>query len=374
MHRDSLAKLELTSESRDLLESVYKKAVREKLSDYNVEINGSALVAIPSPISIISKTSLTEGIDSNTSHADDFIKALRAAGFGDGFDQKLIIDEYSTGTRVEYKDQGGHFVVTILEDKVTLEGQDEGEKPFKKDFTTWSDFVKEFEALYPGVPVHESNNTLNEARKLPAMINNYEREDGAKYYVYAKREPLAYVIEAELTSGEICYLDKNGKVTQSVMPHKDYPVSQVSVQWDEWEMPYIKVWGPSKRYFEKAIEVAKKYGKDYEIHEEKYVKGPRKYWLEIIVNDEDTEEPYVDPDAPVFSSNKVEIDDEDSETNLDESISLKENCDLVEDCIPEGLEEYFYVNEDDDTNPQEYMPSSYVGYEAVANLRGNELM
>lgn len=244
---------------------------------------------------------LDEGIDSNKSHADEFVKALRSAGFGDGFDQKLKIDQYETGTRIEYEDQGGHFIVTITEDKVVLEGQDEGSEAFKEEFTTWADFAKAFDDLYPGVPVHE-NKTLVEARKIPAMINNYEREDGARYLVYAEREPLAYVIEAELTSGEICYLDKNGHIAQSVMPHKDYPVKQVTVQWDEWEMPFVKVWGPNKEYFDAAIEVANKYGKDYEIHLDKYVKGPNKFWLEIILTDEDTEEPYYDPEAPVYSA------------------------------------------------------------------------
>ena len=324
---NSLAKLELSSESVDLIESSYKKAIRDAVPEYNVEISGSNLVAIPSPINLVSKVALTEGIDTNISHAEEFIKALRSAGFGDGFDQKLIIDEYSTGTRIEYKDQGGHFAVVIMEDKITLEGQDEGEQPFKKEFTNWSEFAKEFQDLYPGVPVHESNKSLNEAKKVPAMINDYEREDGARYMVYAQREPLAYVIEAELTSGEICYLDKNGKITQSVLPHKEYPVSQVSVQWDSWDMPYVKVWGPNKEYFDKAIEVAKKYGKDYEIHTEKYVQGPRKFWLEIIVDQEDTEEPYVDPNAPVvnFSSkNKGSEDISDELTGR----HMKDNEDL----------------------------------------------
>ena len=106
---------------------------------------------------------IEESIDGNTSHAQDFVSALRSAGFGDGFDQKLKIDTYGNGgTRVEYKDQGGTFIVTITDDKVVLEGQDEGDTPFKKEFSTWEEFASEFENLYPGIPVRENKILVEE--------------------------------------------------------------------------------------------------------------------------------------------------------------------------------------------------------------------
>lgn len=108
---------------------------------------------------------LTEAINGNTSHTNEFISTLRSAGFGDGFDQKLKIDTYGNGgTTISYKDQGGQFTVTITDDKVILEGQDEGDEPFKKEFTEWSKFVAEFNSLYPGIPVGED---LEDCQRYP---------------------------------------------------------------------------------------------------------------------------------------------------------------------------------------------------------------
>lgn len=48
--------------------------------------------------------------------------------------------------------------------------------------------------------------------------------------------------------------------------------------------------------------------------------------------------------------------------------SIEDDVDYAE-CIPEDMTQFFCINEEDNTNPNEYMPkNSYRGYKAVANL------
>lgn len=48
--------------------------------------------------------------------------------------------------------------------------------------------------------------------------------------------------------------------------------------------------------------------------------------------------------------------------------AIEDDIDYAE-CIPEDMTQFFSINEEDNTNPNEYMPkNSYRGYKAVANL------
>ena len=234
-----------------------------------------------------------ESIDGNTSHAQDFVSALRSAGFGDGFDQKLKIDTYGNGgTRVEYKDQGGTFTVTITDDKVVLEGQDEGDAPFKKEFSTWEEFASEFESLYPGIPVRE-NKILVEA--------SYTRSDNKKMLVKQKREPLVDVILLALTDGEWGYVKSpDGTVTPSLLPHLSYDIHNVGVSFDSEGRYFVRVWDVSEESLQKVAEVAKQFNREYKIGFDKYASGSKKWYCLIYLNeDTDFDDPYVDPEAEV---------------------------------------------------------------------------
>lgn len=234
-----------------------------------------------------------ESIDGNTSHAQDFVSALRSAGFGDGFDQKLKIDTYGNGgTRVEYKDQGGTFTVTITDDKVVLEGQDEGDAPFKKEFSTWEEFASEFESLYPGIPVRE-NKILVEA--------SYTRSDNKKMLVKQKREPLVDVILLTLTDGEWGYVKSpDGTVTPSLLPHLSYDIHNVGVSFDSEGRYFVRVWDVSEESLQKVAEVAKQFNREYKIGFDKYAAGSKKWYCLIYLNeDTDFDDPYVDPEAEV---------------------------------------------------------------------------
>ena len=237
---------------------------------------------------------IDESIDGNTSHAQDFVSALRSAGFGDGFDQKLKIDTYGNGgTRVEYKDQGGTFIVTITDDKVTLEGQDEGDAPFKKEFSTWEEFASEFESLYPGIPVRE-NKILVEA--------SYTRSDDKIMLVKQTREPLIDIIQMELTDGEWGYVKSpDGTITPSRLPHLGYDSSKaVGVSFDNSGRWFIRVWDTNKEDLQKVADVAKKYDREYKIDYDKNAIGSKKWYCLIYLNEAtDFDDPYVDPNAEV---------------------------------------------------------------------------
>ena len=242
---------------------------------------------------------LSESINGNTSHAQDFVSALRSAGFGDGFDQKLKIDTYGNGgTRVEYKDQGGTFTVTITDDKVVLEGQDEGEDPFKKEFSTWEEFASEFESLYPGIPVGE-NKILVEENSLEEA--SYTRSDNKKMLVKPNRDPLVDVIQLTLTDGEWGYVKSpNGTVTPSLLPHLSYNPDEVGVSFDNEGRYFVRVWDVSEESLQKVAEIAKQFNREYKIGFDKYAAGSRKWYCLIYLNeDTDFDDPYVDPEAEV---------------------------------------------------------------------------
>ena len=244
---------------------------------------------------------LDESISGNTSHAQDFVSALRSAGFGDGFDQKLKIDTYGNGgTRIEFKDQSGHFIVTITDDKVVLEGQDEGEEPFEKEFTTWEEFASEFESLYPGIPVRE-NKILVEEKEIVLDEASYTRSDDKKMLVKQKREPLVDVIQMALTDGEWGYVKSpDGTVTPSLLPHLSYPIDEVGVTFDKDGRYFVRAWDVSEEALQKVAEVAKQFDREYKIGFDKFVSGDKK-WYCLIYLDEDTDfdDPYVDPEAEV---------------------------------------------------------------------------
>lgn len=245
---------------------------------------------------------IEESIDGNTSHAQDFVSALRSAGFGDGFDQKLKIDTYGNGsTRVEYKDQGGHFIVTITDDKVILEGQDEGDAPFKKEFSTWEEFASEFESLYPGIPVRE-NKILVEDQDVILDEASYTRSDNKVMLVKQTREPLVDVIQLTLTDGEWGYVKSpDGTITPSLLPHLSYDATRdVGVSFDNEGNYFVRVWDTSEENLQKVAEVAKQFHREYKIGMDKYAAGDRKWYCLIYLNeDTDFDDPYVDPEAEV---------------------------------------------------------------------------
>lgn len=242
---------------------------------------------------------LDESINGNTSHAQDFVSALRSAGFGDGFDQKLKIDTYGNGgTRIEYKDQGGIFIVTITDDKVVLEGQDEGSEAFKKEFSTWEEFASEFEDLYPGIPVRE-NKILVEENDLKEA--SYTRSDNKKMLVKPNRDPLVDVIQLALTDGEWGYVKSpDGTVTPSLLPHLSYDIHDVGVSFDREGRYFVRVWDVSEEALQKVAEVAKQFNREYKIGLDKFVSGDKKWYCLIYLNeDTDFDDPYVDPEAEV---------------------------------------------------------------------------
>lgn len=252
---------------------------------------------------------LNGSINGNTSHTEEFISALRSAGFGDGFDQKLKIDTYGNGgTRVEFKDQGGRFVVTITDDKVIFEGQDEGEKPFKKEYVKWPEFVNEFNELYPGIPVGEN---LEDSQRFPVegtkqvdlTLNesSYKRTDGAVMLVKQKRESLVDVILMALSEGEQGYVKSpDGTITPSKLPHLDYDPEDTGVAFDKDGRYFIRVWDTSESNLQKVVDIANQFNREYKIGFDKYAAGNKKWYCLIYLNeDTDFDDPYVDPNAEV---------------------------------------------------------------------------
>ena len=200
---------------------------------------------------------------------------------------------------------------------------------------------------------HEGDNEVTEGCE-DKTLNEYKRPEGAVLKYKKKREPLADIIQQELTDGEWGYVESpDGRITPTNMPSANYLPDHVGVAWDNNDRCVIRVWGSDEAELQAAVDIAKKYDKEYLLGVDKYARGNKKHYIHIYIDeDKDFDEPYFNPNDPVVDttgkSKKVEddVDDMDESFNGDvKDIILEEVDDVTEiTLIPEGQEEV--VNEE----------------------------
>lgn len=180
-------------------------------------------------------------------------------------------------------------------------------------------------------------------------LNEYKRPEGAVLKYKKKREPLADIIQQELTDGEWGYVESpDGRITPTNMPSANYLPDNVGVAWDKNDKCVIRVWGADEAELQPAVDIAKKYGKEYTIAVDKYAQGDKKTYIHIYIDeDKDFDEPYFNPNDPVVDTSKKVKKSDDVDDDMDESFNgdakdviLEEVDDVTEiTIIPEGSEE-----------------------------------
>ena len=112
------------------------------------------------------------------------------------------------------------------------------------------------------------------------------------------REPLADIIQQELTSGEVVYnLNKDGKYIMTWAPSLNLDEYDIGVNGDA-KGDYIIAYVPSEDMCAQVEAVATKYGKEFESGMDRYASG-NKFFTKIYVDDIDWDEPYFDPNVQI---------------------------------------------------------------------------
>ena len=108
-----------------------------------------------------------------------------------------------------------------------------------------------------------------------------------------KRDPLADIIQVELTEGEWGYREENGKQTATRLPSAHYPDTSLGVNWDENDRSAITLLGKDAQDLEKAVKVALKYDREYKLEKLSRPIDGKAVRLWIFVEDQEFDEPYV---------------------------------------------------------------------------------
>ena len=129
-------------------------------------------------------------------------------------------------------------------------------------------------------------------------------------YVYKnKREPLADIIQVELTEGEWGYVKyPDGRVSPTRLPSANYLDDRVGADWDKNNKYAITVLGESADDLQTAIDIATKYGKEYRLEQLiRPTKNGLKTRIWIYVDEEkDFDEPYFDPNVETIKGKSEE--------------------------------------------------------------------
>ena len=152
----------------------------------------------------------------------------------------------------------------------------------------------------------------NEANKELVKESMLVEADEEKDFIYVyknKREPLADIIQVELTEGEWGYVKyPDGRVSPTRLPSANYIDDRVGADWDKNDQYAITVLGESADELQKAIEIATKYGKEYRIEQlARPIKNGLKTRIWIYVDEEkDFDEPYFDPNVDTIKGKSEE--------------------------------------------------------------------
>lgn len=112
-----------------------------------------------------------------------------------------------------------------------------------------------------------------------------------------KRPPLAEIIMAELSEGEVVYRKSpEGKLTPTNGPHLNIDDENVGANSDD-KGEYIIAWVDTEELAKDVAAIGDKYSRETIIGNDKYV-ADTPWFTKIYITDADWEEPFVDPNAP----------------------------------------------------------------------------
>lgn len=113
-----------------------------------------------------------------------------------------------------------------------------------------------------------------------------------------KREPLADILMAELSEGEVVYRKHpDGRLVPTNGPHFNIDYDDVAAGYDD-NGDYIIAWVADEGLANKVATLGDKYDREAVIGNDKYV-SDTPYFVKIYVTDDDWETPYVNPNVQV---------------------------------------------------------------------------
>lgn len=122
------------------------------------------------------------------------------------------------------------------------------------------------------------------------------------YYYKQRRGSLVDVICDELTYGEEVYtLSSSGKFVPTTAPSLLISEYNVSTDWNDDGQNFILVQVGNEELQSKVIEVANKYGKSYITKTTKYGDEDKRYQVKILIDEEDFDGHYFDPNVLIRS-------------------------------------------------------------------------
>lgn len=182
------------------------------------------------------------------------------------------------------------------------------------------------------VMLREKIESINE-EKEPEPLVEYKRQEGSRLVYKQKRDSLAEIIQVELTEGEWGYVENpDGSISPTRLPSANYLDDKIGVVFGRDDSASIRVWAVDSESLQPAVDIAKKYGKDYKIGSDKYIKSEDKFYCDIFLNEADWDGHYFDPNVPVAKTDKAS---KKKNENIEESVKeiVEETIEQTEECI-----------------------------------------
>jgi len=197
------------------------------------------------------------------------------------------------------------------------------------------------------ITLREKIESVSESKKEDSegeLLTEYKRQEGSKLVYKQKRDSLAEIIQVELTEGEWGYVENpDGSTSPTRLPSANYLDDKIGVVFGRDDSCSIRIWAKDEEALQPAVDIAKKYGKDYKVGSDKYVQSEDKFYCDIFLTEEDWEGHYFDPNVPVAKSEKPskkkveELEEDIKEDNTD--IETKEECIHPSEEIEESIED-----------------------------------
>jgi len=158
------------------------------------------------------------------------------------------------------------------------------------------------------ITLREKIESVSESKKEDSegeLLTEYKRQEGSKLVYKQKRDSLAEIIQVELTEGEWGYVENpDGSTSPTRLPSANYLDDKIGVVFGRDDSCSIRIWAKDEEALQPAVDIAKKYGKDYKVGSDKYVQSEDKFYCDIFLTEEDWEGHYFDPNVPVAKSEK----------------------------------------------------------------------
>lgn len=170
----------------------------------------------------------------------------------------------------------------------------------KENINKTSDMLEEevrslnrFIVKLPGGAIKEATAVLD--RPINRSKRFKDQEFSTDFYYKTTRDPLAEIIQDELTCGEVVYRESNGKLNPTWTPSLNLNYEDIGASTDD-NGDYIIANIANEATVKQVEAIGSKYNREVKSGYDKYV-SDTPYWVKIYLEDGDWDEPYFDPNV-----------------------------------------------------------------------------